>query len=402
MSLNPLSIFYSVPRWELYPAGYIQITWKCDPAAITAIGQAGNLNFSGVSLTNLQEVNNYVDRQLITDRQLTTVVVANLYQIVLAQQNFVRNNCWFNFIAAMTLKAALHSWHKVPKSQQSEELFERLITPNLSIQQLLASFNPEYHPNLLVGLQAWTYQAVRYNSFAYLRKNGDPYFGLSNFGVVARSSWAETRMALLGNISSEQVGSYLAICKIFKNYLGRSKIRVNKLESQHWQEILAELSSMSIELTIEELSDRIDRVGSLIRAHASPKIDKYDDPNLFIPIDDRLDSSKPDMLDLDAALDRIFRIIDLFIHDLPIETQSILILRHQQKLTQVNIAKQISKDQSKISRKLGEIYLDLLDLIHLQIDHPDGGKAKKNSQAINAIKQLLEKYFYHDRATSIT
>jgi hypothetical protein len=92
MSLNPLSIFYSVPRWELSPAGYIHITWRCDPDAIEAIERAGSFKILDVSLVNLQEVNNYIDRLLLADRQLTTVVVANLYRAAAVQQHLVRNN----------------------------------------------------------------------------------------------------------------------------------------------------------------------------------------------------------------------------------------------------------------------------------------------------------------------
>jgi hypothetical protein len=402
MPLNPLSIFYRVPRWEISASGYIQISWKCDRDAIPAICRAGNLDFAGVSLTNLQDVNNYFDRVLIIDRQLTTVVVANLYRVALAQQNLVRHNCWFNFIAAMTVNAALHSWQRVPTSQRSEELFERLTTPNLSIQKLLTSFNPDYHPNLLNGLQAWTYRAVRYNSFAYLRKNGNPYFGLSNLGVVARSSWAETRLALLGNLTCEQIEIDKSICKIFRDYLGRSKIAVNHLELANWQEILAAVKLMNIDLTMGELGSQIDRVGSLIRAHASPIVERYDDPNLFMPINSSTADLEPDIETLDAAFCQIFGIIDRLIASLSMEAQAILTLRHQHNLTQVNVAKRIAKDQSKVSRQLGKIYLDLLDQIHAQIPHPDGRQASKNSQAIDAVKQLLEKYFHQNSKSVIT
>ncbi len=393
MPLNPLSIFYSVPRWELNSSGYIRISWQCDSDALPAISQAGNFQLSGISLANLEEVNNYIDRLVIADRQLTPVVVANLYRIALAQQNLVRNNCWFNFIKAMTVRAALHTWQGVPKVKQSEELFERLVTPSLSIRQLLTSFNPQYHPDLLMGLQAWTYRAVTYNSFAYLRANGDPYFGLSNLGVVSRSSYLKARAALLGNITTDRLNAELSMCKIFKNYLSRSCIRVNRLTSENWQVILAEVRSLGIEISVEELRTRIDRVGNLIRADASPKIERYDDPNTFITIEYRPDTPGLDIDTLDAAFIQIFKAIERFISNLPVESQQIVILRHQHNFKQGKIAKVIAKDQSKVSRKLGEVYLELLDFIHTQIPHPTDGKAQKNSQAIVAVKHLLDKYF---------
>ncbi|AFY91476.1 hypothetical protein [Chamaesiphon minutus] len=402
MPLNPLSIFYSVPRWELNSSGYIRISWQCDTDALPAICRAGNFQLCGVSLANLEEVNSCIDRLLIADRQLTTVVVANLYRIALAQQNLVRNNCWFNFIRAMTVKAALHTWQKVPKVKQNEELFERLVTPSLSIRQLVTSFKPEYHPDLLVGLQAWTYNAVRYNSFAYLRANGDPYFGLSNLGVVSRSSCLKARAALLGNITTNYLNAELSMCKIFKNYLGRSCIRVDRLTLENWQEILVKVRSLGIEISVEELRTRLDRVGNLIRADASPTIERYDDPNAFIAIEYRTDPPALEIDTVDATFLKIFKAIERFISDLPAESQQIVTLRHQQSLKQGKIAKLIAKDQSKVSRKLGEIYLELLDFIHTQIPHPIDGRAQKNSQAIVAVKHLLDKYFHQCQPIEIT
>jgi hypothetical protein len=152
MPLNPLSIFYRVPaRWALHPSGYVHISWKCDLDAIPAIGRAGNFDVSGIMLANIDDVNSYFDRLLIADPELTDTVVNNLYWIAIKQQKLIRNNCWFNFITSMTVKAACHTWQKIPNHQQSEELFERLMTPTLSIQQLLAGFNPEYQSHLLVG-----------------------------------------------------------------------------------------------------------------------------------------------------------------------------------------------------------------------------------------------------------
>jgi hypothetical protein len=403
MPLNPLSIFYSVPdRWQLHPSGYLHISWKCDPDAITAINRAGGFGIAGVSVVNFQEVNSYFDRLLSTDPLLTTVVVDSLYQAALSQPKLALNNCWFNFITAMTFKSANHTWNKIPRLQQSEELFDRLIAPTLSIESLLAGFDPQYHPNLLVGLQAWTYKVVRYNSFTNLRSNGSPYFGLSNFGVVSRSSYKLIRMALVGNVTAERVERYLSICKIFKNYLTRSKVGTNKLELNNWQEILVEIKSTSMEISVEELQGIVDRVGNLIRAHASPIIDRYDDPARSISIDRYHHLAETDIDESPQLFGQLFMIIDQFINNLPIEAQKIIALRHQQRLTQTDIATIVAQDQSKISRQLGRDYLALLDLIHSQVPHPDGATAQKNSQSIDAIKQLIEQYFCQNNSSILT
>ncbi|WP_310411860.1 hypothetical protein [Chamaesiphon sp. OTE_8_metabat_110] len=395
MPLNPLSVFYRVPMWKLaFEQGLprIKISWRCDPEAVSQIARAGNLEITGISLVDLLAVNAYFDGLLLTDCQLTNLVVTNLYRLAATDANPGGHNCWFNFITAMTFKAALHTWQKVPKYQQSEELFERLTTPILNLRQLFDRFDPEYDPNLLAGLQAWTYRVVAYNSFAYLRKHGDPYFRLSNLGVVSRSSWLTIRTATIGNIGSDRIDPYLTVCKLFKSYLERKKIRVNNLELHHWQEICVEISSKSIEITSDELRSIIERIGGWIRTQANPIIEKYD-PNLLISIEGSAELSEPDSLDSNAHLRQIFALLGQFIGSLPAPTRKLVELRHQHQLNQVSIAKMMSIDQSQVSRQLGKIYLNLLDVMHSQIPHPDGIKSQKNSLAIATARSLIDKYF---------
>jgi hypothetical protein len=110
------------------------------------------MDTSAMSLVNINEVNHYFDRLLVADAKLTAIVVDNLYRMALKQSAQIRNNCWFNFVAVMTVNVTRHIWNKVPKLQQSEELFERLVTPNISVSSLLDGFNPQYQASLLLGL----------------------------------------------------------------------------------------------------------------------------------------------------------------------------------------------------------------------------------------------------------
>jgi hypothetical protein len=444
MTINPLSIFYrSLDRWQIHPSGSVQISWKCDPVAVVAISQAGNLDISGVARSNLDLVNTYFDGlgELQCQQVLITKIVDNLYrwrslsngESALTQASPNSDNCWFNWIGVMTVKAACHIWRKIPNSQQSAELFERLVTPTLSVQDLLAGFDPQYQPNLFVGLQGWTYQVVKYHAYTSLRANGHPYFGLSNLGIVARSSYRQMRVALVANIVPDQVEVDISICKVFKNYLERSKISANKLGSADWQEILVAVRSINLELTIAELGSRIDRVGSLIRAYASPVVQSYDDRSRSISIDQYASLSSPDFDESPPILGQLFTIIDRFIHELPSEAQKIVELYHHQHLKQKNIAVIIAQDrfelassnddqtsrswtelspaeiiklannyQTKVSRKLSDIYLDLLDAIYSQVPNPEGKQSQLNSLAIEAVKQLLEQYFRHSNSSEIT
>lgn len=420
MTTNSLGIFYTVPdRWQLYRSGKVHISWKCDPDAVIEIGKAGDLDLAGLCRSNLAEVNTYFDRQISTNPELITLVIDNLYRIALTPAQPLRHNCWFNFIAAMTAKAAAHIWGKIPASQQSEELFERLITPTLSVRDLLTGFNPQYQPNLLIGLHAWTYKVVRYNSYAEIRANGDPYFGLSNFGVVSRSSYKTMRVALAGNIIPTRLDLYISICKVFKSYLAETKIAVNKLELVHWHEIVIELKSMEINISVDELCGWIDRVGNLIRIEASPSIDPLDDRNNSTIINDlaaRTDNYSDRYLDephqLFGLLDTI---IDEFVIRLSPEDRQVLIWRHHRKLkqreigellainrysaadwtqlSQVEIDKLIHNYGSNACKKLHKFYSDLLVCIYSRISHPEDRKGTKNSLSIDAIKQLLDKYF---------
>ena len=95
-------------------------------------------------------------------------------------------------------------------------------------------------------------------------------------------------------------------------------------------------------------------------------------------------------------------LVDGFINSLPVETQQIVKLRHHQKLTQADIAKIVPRDQSAISRRLGRVYLKLLDRIYSQVPHPDIGEAQKNSLSIQAATQLLDHYFKRKYPAKIT
>lgn len=395
------------------------------------VSKAGNLDYSGVPRSDLDLVNAYFDRVLMVDESeelqysqvLVTTIVDNLYRSALAQATPANNNCWFNWIGFMTAKVACRIWRKIPSSQQSPELFERLVTPTLTVQELLTGFDPQYQPDLLVGLQGWTYQVVKYHLYTNLRKNGHPYLGLSNLGIVARSSYKQMRLALAGSIAPNQLELDISICKVFKNYLQRSKVSANELEPDDWQEILGAVRSIGINVTVEELGGQIDRVGSLIRAHASPVIQSYDDQFLSIEADRYASLSPPDLDELAPVFGQIFTIIDRFIHDLPGEARKIVELYHPQHLNQKSIGIIIAQDrielaasrdsqsrpwvelspaeiekiannyQTKVSLKLGKIYKSLLDNIHTKISHPDGKVGQRNSLAIQSVKQLLDQYF---------
>jgi serine/threonine protein kinase len=396
MPINPLSVFYSVlDRWQLHPSGYVDILWKCDPQAIREIGKAGNMDISAMSLVNINEVNHYFARLLVADAKLTAIVVDNLYRMALKQPTPMRNNCWFSFITVMTANVTLHIWNKVPKPQQSEELFERLVTPNISVSSLLDGFNPQYQPNLLVGLQAWAYKTIKYKSFTDLRANGNPYFGLSNLGIVRRSSYKLMREALLGNSTESEIEAYLSICKVFKTYLDRSKLGTNKLELSHWQDILDAGRSIDGSLNVDRLRSIIDRVGGLIRTYCNPIIERYDDVDRQFCLDP--EDILPEIDISESILSELFDLIDRFIKSLPAESIQIIQLRHHQKLKHKDIAAIVPRDQPYISKHLGKIYLKLLDLIHSQVSHPDDRQKEKNSLALKAIEQLLEQYFHQKR-----
>jgi hypothetical protein len=429
MTSNSLGEFYSIPdRWQLHSGGCVHVSWKCDRHAIIEIGEAGNLDLKGLCLSNLYGVNDYFDRQTKLDPLLATGVIDQLYQAALQPEppKFNRN-CWYNFIAVMTAKAARHIWQKIPPAKQSEELFHRLITPTLSVQTLLAGFNPQHQPDLLVGLHAWTYKVVKYNTYADIRANGDPYFGLSNLGIVARSSYKSMRIAMAGNIDSTYMELYISICKVFKTYLGRSKVSANKVELSHWQAILAELKLMEIEILIDELQGSIDRVGNLVRADSTPPIDSYDDTTRCIAIGDlassQLDAILPTFDEPDPILGELLEIVDRFINSLSTEVNKIVFLRHARKLKQREIGEFIAKDAigieweqlsqsdidklihnhgSRACRQLQRVYSNLLDRVYTEMENSNGLQGNKNSLAIDAAKHLIEQYYLQTQSSNLT
>ena len=78
------------------------------------------------------------------------------------------------------------------------------------------------------------------------------------------------------------------------------------------------------------------------------------------------------------------------------------ISRSWAELSSAEITKLTNNYQTKVSKKLGSVYIDLLDNIYRQLPHPEGKTAQLNSLAISAIKQLLEQYFNQVNSDRIT
>jgi serine/threonine protein kinase len=246
----------------------------------------------------------------------------------------------------------------------------------------------------------WAYQVIKYKSFTDLRANGNPYFGLSNLGIVTRSSYKLMREALAGNSTENEIGSYLSICKVFKTYLDRSKLSTDKLELSHWQDILDAGRSIDGSLNIDKVRSIVDRVGSLIRTYCNPIIERYDDVDRQFSLG--TENIPPEIDRSESILSELFDTIDRFINSLPAESIQIIQLRHHQKLKHKDIAAIVPRDQPYISKHLGKIYLKLLDSIHSQVSHPDDLKKQKNSLALKAIEQLLEQYFHQKKQFTAT
>jgi RNA polymerase sigma factor (sigma-70 family) len=342
-----------------------------------------------------------------------------LHQIYLSTN--ASHRIWRNFVCYMSEKLASNLWHRLPPHKQMDEvltLFQNadLLEPG----KLFKNFNPGYDRDLLNGIERWTYRVLRNFIYSQIRDR-EPLFGLTNLGVVARSTQVCIRNALWGNSSQDRLELDIFLVQIFKNYLKRSQVRTDRLQASDWDEIDREcqrqwhkLDRDLPPLSIAQIKDELSFIGNCIRQAANISIDSLDRPlvgvasagrenrDLNYTITDTIvEVNTVDREDeatvWSAAYVRLFLIIKQTIVDLDPFDREILELRYRDGLKQEEISVKIAKDQTTISRKLRSIEKKILVNIHQQINHPDEKAGKIESTAIAGMKAAL-KQFYQDRS----
>jgi hypothetical protein len=404
------------PHSRLTPfyAVYIQQQWRLNPESLIYIAQicSNYLPESPIDL-HLVTVDRYVHEQVALNQDLTNLVVTELYQefpLGTAAPTENRNHrIWLNFIHYMSEKLIANLWNRLPEYKRVEETSDLLRNATLITPiELFRSFNPEYDRDLLNGIERWTYRFLRNSIFSQIRAR-DQFFGLSNLGVVSKSTKLSIRKVLSSQIFNNLEGLSnhnlkdrsivdLLLVDIYKSYLNRTQVRTDQLAAKDWQQIKLEVqkqwSNLELDLPPPSISDiqaELKIIGSYVRKATSISIQSIDAGH--IPPANVAQRSS-----YSQAYNQLLVIVGETIATLDPRDMRLLEFYYRDGLTQAEISLIIERDQTVISKNLTRIERVILRNIHKQLCLDDvDTPAKIDRTSIRAMKDAL-KNFYSESA----
>jgi RNA polymerase sigma factor (sigma-70 family) len=407
---SPLTPFYAVAS---------ENTWQVNQESIKYLNRICQIyapEFNIPTTLDLAIVDRYVNEHL--SPSLINLIVTKLYQTFLVRQSIANNSIhriWVNFIHYInSTRLVPRLWNQLPaykRTNEKLELFQNAAL--LSPIKLFTNFNPEYdNLNLLNGIERWTYRSLRNFIYGQIRDRGEPLFGLTNTGVVAKLSLSYLRDTRSSYVSKERVILDTFLVQIFKNYLKRSRIRTNQLKLNDWEEIHREVDRQWHNLkldfpppSIEKIKQDLDIIGDCVRKDSEmQQIDSLDrglnnDSNQTLG--ETILAKPEDNIDLEdkesvrKGCKQLRPVMAAAITKLDAIDSQILDLLYRQGLKQEEIGKKIGEDQPTVSKMLRKIYKHLLTAIHQQIDNPNNSAKKIDRISIAAMKQAL-KIFYQN------
>lgn len=412
-------VLHSHSRLAPFYAVYVQNQWRLNPENLTYIAQlcSNYLPEQPIDL-RLATVDRYVSRQVALNQDLTNLVVTELYQEFLTvggEPSPMENRShriWSNFIHYMSEKLIANLWNRLPDYKRVEETLDLLRNAtSIAPAELFKSFNPEYDRDLINGIERWTYRFLRNSMFSQIRAR-EQFFGLSNLGVVSRSTKLSTRKALSSQIFNHLEGLCkhnlkdrsivdLLLVDIYKSYLKRTQVRTDRLAARDWQQIELEVqkqwSNLELDLpppSISEIQTELKIIGSYVRKAASISVQSLDAGN--IP-----PSSIVQRSSYSQAYSQLLAIVEETIATLDPREIRLLELCYRDGLTQEEIGLIIERDQTVVSKNLTHVERAILINIHKQLCLDDvDTPVKIDRTSIRAMKDAL-KEFYHESAATL-
>jgi RNA polymerase sigma factor (sigma-70 family) len=313
-------------------------------------------------------LNSFLHQQL-PDLSPIDTIVTRLYQ-----QQEPHRDCWLNFIHFMAVKTATYCWRKLPAQARTPERSESLSSPPfIPPQKLFTNFQPPKNKFLLGAIEAWTYQALKYHLYSYLRQK-EPFFGLTNLGVVSKSSVKAIQNALFGEYPAPKMAEAIELVKAFKHHLKTTGRRVPQLTTEDWQTILPATAAAEIAAKQQWL----DQMGQIIRRTTQIPVSSLDDPTFAA-----IPAEKPD-----REYDLIIPILQRQISQLPVVDRQLLCLFYGHGLNQSEIAQKLGKDQPTISKQFRAIHIKLLQHLQQEID-PSIPPQPISLEAIAHLREVL-------------
>ncbi|MFB2875823.1 hypothetical protein [Floridanema aerugineum] len=242
------------------------------------------------------------------------------------------------------------------------------------------------------------------------RMSGLETLGRSNLGLVARSSRKQVTEALQNSgYSQTNLSQYLLIWQCFQEVRASLNLRVDRFETEQFQEIANRYSEIHQEnlrqnINAREVQDCLENIGIAIRRLLDPPINSLDsftclanDEN--ISLIDNLPALQRGDEEMDQTLAAFGELIDRLLQELQtvVEKQT-LFLRYGLELTQGQIGRELGNlPQYKVSRNLKRIHINIMSRVCSWVQ--ENYQIESSSPEVNGIEAVLFQY-YSDRIDS--
>ncbi len=416
---SPLTPFYATAsRFDFIQTSsspIIRVKWQLNHQTVrylASICQTCVADFEISKDRSLAQIDSYLQEQINLSPHLTNQVTLKLYQSLQSQSlAATAHSTWINFVQHMAVKLACNLWHRLPPLQRTEERFHQFHQASLfPPENLFNNFNHKHNQDLLSGIECWTYRVLRNFIYSEIRSQ-ELYFGLSNLGVVSKSSSSYICKALNSSMSKDRVELGIFLIKVFKEYLKRSTVRTNQLQASDWEIICQECSKLwnrsyqtPFKLSIDDIQAELNLVGKCVRQFTSVSIVSLDCPiasSENYTLADTISQQVDSVYEADAAMlwakvySELLVIIGQGDSQLDSRDKKIMRLYYKDSLNQTEIAAIFNIDPGTVSRRLRAFSREIIAVVYQQIEHPDGNRIGDESTALKAIKEILQK-FYQD------
>jgi hypothetical protein len=415
---SPLTPFYAtVARFDFIQTSsshIVRVKWQLNQQMIGYIApicQTHAIDFQLPKERSLVKIDSYLQQQISRSPNLSNQVTLELYKPFQLQPLApILHSTWVNFVQYMAVKLACNLWHRLPPLQRTEERFNQFHQASLfPPERLFNNFNYQNNQDLLSGVERWTYRVLR--NFIYSKIRGQElYFGLSDLGVVSRSTKSYISNALKGSMSTDRIELDVFLVKVFKEYLKRSTVRTNQLQTSEWEIIHQECCKLwnrsyqtPFKLLIDDIQAELNFVGKQVRQSTNVSIASLDcqisnsqDYTLADTIaSEQVDSvyQAEEAMLWSTAYAELLVIIGQQIQQLDSLNQKIMKLYYRDSLNQTAIASIVEIDAGTVSRRLRASSQKILVAFYQQVQHPDGNATGDPATALAALKEILRKFY---------
>jgi RNA polymerase sigma factor (sigma-70 family) len=419
---SPFTPFYAIASGfdfiQTSSSPIIRVKWQLNQQVIgylSSICQIHITDFEIPKKSSLAQIDVYLQQQINLSPCLINQVTLELYQSL--QSQFIASaahSAWINFVQYMAVKLACNLWHRLPPLQRNEERFHQFHQASLfPPENLFNNFNHKHNQDLLSGIERWTYRVLRNFIYSEIRTQ-ELYFGLSNLGVVSKSSPFCIRKTLNGSIPEDRIELDIFLVKVFKEYLKRSTVRTNHLQASDWEIIYQECSNLwnrsyqpLFKLSIDDIQSELNFVGKCVRHSTDVSIISLDcqiaSSENYTLADTIVSQQVNSVYETDAAMlwakaySELLVIVSQIDSQLDSRDKKIMKLYYEDSLNQTEIAAIFSIDAGTVSRRLRAFSRKIIAVAYQQIEHPDGTKIGDESTALKAIKEILRKFYQVNR-----